>query len=655
METNKYKKLIAYSSAALGFIALNNDVSAQVIYTNIDPDENIGLSGQLQLDINDDGSIDIGFDAYLAQSSTYSYWQGWSTFTEGEYFYLSNFSAVVGTPSNPNLAANLQPGDIIGESAIWNTNNEINFAGLNLNTYSYVEIIDGWNKQNNYIGVKFQAAGQTHYGWVRLSIDNLSNNVAELPKLIIQDYAYEATPNTPITIEHITASIAENLVLKDIGETSTANDLQLTFNKADDESFVSEYRVFLHRIPDAIYNSLDALLALPADRYISVIPDGTNHVINFDATTLDTDGNPIAANSTYEARVVSMPDGIQTNIANVAVVSNKEEIMLRSTGEAQNIKLYKNGISGTTSDFKVSFMKPANEYGISAYRVYISKFGTDLNYDSLYNLDENYFVEIPSTNEPNYEIQFPTNKKTVGDEGPIIFESYWAAVLTIPDSISATTGELNFSAYTLYYTAPIYPETPLVILDDTTKTPHDIFVSFPKSPLEERINEYEIILVPAEDTISFNATDVDELPATNYYQIMPVGENIATHLPSFLKDVNGHTPNPETTYVVYVALSGLTYYNTYITLSHPSKPFTLNDGKVNTTPALSFYNNAIYYSFPTSDNQTIRLFDISGRIIAKYVISGSGVISNFDGIAPGLYFIQYNEKANVIKIFIDKH
>ncbi len=645
----------AYSAAAVVFVQMQHEAAAQSVYYNIDPDENLGLTSQLQLDINDDGFIDIGFDAYLAQWSSYSYYHGWSTFTSGEYFYVNNFSAIVGSPANPNLAANLQPGDIIGEDALWNTNNEINFAGFDLDTYTYSEVIDGWNKQNNYIGVKFQVAGQTHYGWVRLSIDNLSNNSIDLPKLIIQDYAYEATPNTSITIEHVTATIAENLILKDVSETSTSNDLQLSFNKAVDETFVSEYRVFLHRIPDAIYNSLDALLALPADRYISIIPDGTNHVINFNATTLDTDGNLIASNSTYEARVVSIPDGIQTSIANVSIVSNKEEIMLRSTGEAQNIKLYKNGTSGTTSDFKVTFMKPANEYGISAYRVYISKFGTDLNYDTLYNLDENYFVEIASTNELNYEIQFPTNKKTVGDEGPIIFESYWAAVLTIPDSIAATTGELNFGAFTLYYTVPLYPETPLVILDDTTKTPHDIFVSFPMSPIEQRINEYEIILVPADDTTSFSATDVDELPTTNYYQIMPVGENIATHLPSFLRDVNGNTPNPETTYVVYVALSGLNYYNTYITLSHPSKPFTLNDGKVNAAPKLTFNNNAIYYSFPDNDNQTISLFDISGRIVAKWIISGSGVINNFEGITPGVYFIQYNQNANVIKVFIDKH
>ena len=365
-----HKKLSAYSSAALGFIALNNDVSAQVIYTNIDPDENLYAYDQLQIDINDDGFIDIGFDAYLALSATYSYYQGWSTSTLGVYFYANNFSAIVGTPVNPNLAANLQPGDSIGASAFWNANNEVNFAGFELNIYSYSEVIDGWNKQNNYIGVKFQVAGQTHYGWVRLSIDNLSNNSLDLPKLIIQDYAYEATPNTPITIEHVTASIAENLVLKDIGETSTANDLQITFNKAADESFVSEYRVFLHRIPDAIYNSLDALLSLPADRYISIIPDGTNHVINFNATTLDTDGNPLASNSTYEARVVSMPDGIQTNIANVSIVSNKEEIILRSTGEVQNIKLYKNGTSGTTSDFKVIFKTRKRIWYISLSGLY---------------------------------------------------------------------------------------------------------------------------------------------------------------------------------------------------------------------------------------------------------------------------------------------
>lgn len=647
-----HKKLSAYSTAAFGFLALYNDISAQVIYTNIDPDENLGLSGQLQLDINDDGVIDIGLDAYLAQWSSYSYWQGWSTFTAGEYFYASNFSAVVGTPSNPNLAANLQPGDIIGASAIWNTNNEINFAGLNLNTYSYVEIIEGWNKQNNYIGFKFQADGQTHYGWVRLSIDNLSNNVAELPKLIIQDYAYEATPNTPITIEHVAASIAENLVLKDIGETSTANDLQLTFNKAADESFVSEYRVFLHRIPDAIYNSLDALLGLPADRYISIIPDGTNHVINFDATTLDTDGNPIASNSTYEARVVSMPDGIQTNIANVAVVSNKEEIIIRSTGEAQLIAILKNGSTGTSSDFKVTFKNPSIEYGIAAFRVYIIKYGLNVDYDTLINLDENYFVEIPYSTESNYVVPLPPEIKTIGDDGPIIFESYTAAVLTIPDSIAATTGELNFSKHSLAVSSPLYPEMPVVLLDDTTKTPHDILVNFPMSPVEEKINDYKIILVPAEDTATFTVEDVLDLSANNYYQVMPVGADINTHLPSFLNDSHGYTPNPETIYVVYVALTSV-YYSSNVSLSFPSIPFTLKDGKVEGVPVLTFYNNAIYYNVPANEVQNILLFDIGGRKIAEWAVSGSGIINNFDGIAPGIYFLQYNN-ADVIKIFIDK-
>lgn len=70
-------------------------------------------------------------------------------------------------------------------------------------------------------------------------------------------------------------------------------------------------------------------------------------------------------------------------------------------------------------------------------------------------------------------------------------------------------------------------------------------------------------------------------------------------------------------------------------------------------PVMTFYNNAIYFNVPANEVQNILLFDISGRKITEWAVSGSGSINNFDGIAPGIYFIQYNN-ADVIKIFIDK-
>ena len=118
MQSNKNKKLIAYSSAAIGFITLNNDVSSQVLYTNIDPDENLYAYDQLQIDINDDGFIDIGIEAHLALSFTYSYYQGWSTSTLGIYFYANNFSAIVKAPFK--TFSNLKKGFKISSSKLNN-------------------------------------------------------------------------------------------------------------------------------------------------------------------------------------------------------------------------------------------------------------------------------------------------------------------------------------------------------------------------------------------------------------------------------------------------------------------------------------------------------------------------------------------------------
>ena len=54
------------------------------------------------------------------------------------------------------------------------------------------------NLKNHYLGVRFQLNGQTHYGWVRLTVT--SNVKLNRPTLeaTITGYAYETVPNKPI-------------------------------------------------------------------------------------------------------------------------------------------------------------------------------------------------------------------------------------------------------------------------------------------------------------------------------------------------------------------------------------------------------------------------------------------------------------------------
>ncbi len=56
----------------------------------------------------------------------------------------------------------------------------------------------GGNIKNRYLGIRFSLNGQTHYGWIRLTVT--SNVKLNKPTLdaTITGYAYETVPNKPI-------------------------------------------------------------------------------------------------------------------------------------------------------------------------------------------------------------------------------------------------------------------------------------------------------------------------------------------------------------------------------------------------------------------------------------------------------------------------
>jgi hypothetical protein len=50
------------------------------------------------------------------------------------------------------------------------------------------------NVRNRYLGLKFQIAGQTHYGWARLSVQRKEFHLTA----VLTGFAYETVPNKEI-------------------------------------------------------------------------------------------------------------------------------------------------------------------------------------------------------------------------------------------------------------------------------------------------------------------------------------------------------------------------------------------------------------------------------------------------------------------------
>ncbi|HLO42625.1 MAG TPA: VPLPA-CTERM sorting domain-containing protein [Phycisphaerales bacterium] len=86
-------------------------------------------------------------------------------------------------------AVRFSPGDTIGPSSAL-THTGFTVEARIRNQDGSFTVHDLWGGGDGYIGLSFQMSGNTHYGWI-----HVSNKVGQA-----YAWAYESTPNTPITI-----------------------------------------------------------------------------------------------------------------------------------------------------------------------------------------------------------------------------------------------------------------------------------------------------------------------------------------------------------------------------------------------------------------------------------------------------------------------
>lgn len=107
----------------------------------------------------------------------------------------------------------LEAGDFYGKVLALNRGVTIGPAGITSASFFSSALVEGtnsnngvfysrgyWggNPQNKYMGVRFKLNGQTHYGWIRLTVtSNVKSGKASLEAKITA-YAYETVANKPI-------------------------------------------------------------------------------------------------------------------------------------------------------------------------------------------------------------------------------------------------------------------------------------------------------------------------------------------------------------------------------------------------------------------------------------------------------------------------
>jgi hypothetical protein len=180
IEPKLENRLLAYVTAAgaagVGLAAIAQPVEAKIVYT---PLSNVQLYNLTTVDINGDGVPDLSFKFY---STNY----GADQFVypgAGGALVFGSLNNVYGPFPNPWLTR-------IGPKSKFSTERGLinGVAGC----HSTCENFGLWVKQtDHYLGIKFLIAGQTHYGWMRITEGTGIGAYAS-------GYAYEDIANKPI-------------------------------------------------------------------------------------------------------------------------------------------------------------------------------------------------------------------------------------------------------------------------------------------------------------------------------------------------------------------------------------------------------------------------------------------------------------------------
>lgn len=249
------------------------------------------------------------------------------------------------------------------------------------------------------------------------------------------------TTGVPFIIPVALTDSASNLVLADIADNADGRDLQLSFDKGADETYIDEYSIVLLKSAQADTASLAFLGSLPSTAYTSVTPNGSNQSVTFLQSTVDADGDPITFGVAYKAIVGTI--GSSATGGAVKVTGPSNEITLNAAlmpDSATNIVAADIADNGDGRDLQLTFDKAADETNVDVYAVAVlpSAMADTATLAFLNTLPMGNFTTV-SPNGSNQTVNFTAASVDVNGD-PITYNvAYKALVATVG---TAATGDL---------------------------------------------------------------------------------------------------------------------------------------------------------------------------------------------------------------------
>lgn len=394
---------------------------------------------------------------------------------------------------------------------------------------------------------------------------------------------------------------ATNVKASDVSDYGDGRDLQVSFTRAQNESNVTNYRVFAVKTKDAAKFNLTAAKSVQSQNYTTVSKTSTTNTTlstTLSSSARDTSGELIRSGVAYTVFVQSVSSN--ENVLASSLSSGSSSITL-STGNATVPSITQvTDISdyGDGRDLRVSFNKVSDESNIHSYRVFVVK---DSNYNS-FNLSKangvssyNY-TQVNKTGNNINNLTLASGARDV-DGATIRSGVYYRVFVMAVNNNNSNNNVLSAPSNSIILSSSsnVGAVTSLSVTDvNNYNDGRDLRVSFTQPSDRSNISYYQVFVVKSSDSY-FDLYRANNLNNSYYYTQINKNNSsnyITQTLNSNSRDIDGELIRNGISYRVYVLSVG---YSNNNALSNYSS-ITLgnnNQGNVNpvSTPTLSIIGN----------------------------------------------------------------
>lgn len=339
------------------------------------------------------------------------------------------------------------------------------------------------------------------------------------------------------------------LDVRDVNDYNDGRDMQVSFNRASDESNISHYRIFVVKAANAGSFNASKAIGVSSRDYTRVDKAGYNLSQTLASTARDVDGAAIRNGVSYRVFVLSV--GYDGSASQSALASAPTAITLTGNSAVTpvgNLTANVNGNNGDGRDIVVSFTRSATEDNILEHRILVVPTSQYFGKEEANGVGSANYTAVSSGRDVSQGLTAST--RDVNGNVIKTGETYRIFILSVSRSNTASLNALAgpSNEVRLSVIDPAAPAATGVNAWSDSNTA-SLIVSFTKPSNENGISSYAVMIVPAGEGMS--ESRASGLESRVYKTVSKGAAPIVTFTEADL-DASGNPITAGVSYQVYV-------------------------------------------------------------------------------------------------------